>query len=224
LRGSIRLLREPLRKFDIEFPLAAVFAPPQRPILELFLPFHGLGARNYFSTSGNFSLPITIRGGSITKLSAERLGRIFMKQLACLITALGIFVFSCLTAQAAPSSAAKVFAGFYSRGNSLIENQRGEYLYYDGFRIRIQKNGKVSGTVRRGSPSSGEEATFFSVRGKVSNVISGNRTHFGKSRLTFSDGARANVRLIGETVLGSATIEGTLIQGDYRGSIQLIRE
>ena len=146
-----------------------------------------------------------------------------MKQLAKIIAFAGFLVLTA-TAHAAPGQPAKVFAGFYSNGNSLVENQRGDYLYYDGFRIRIQKNGKISGTVRRDDPASNEESTFFFIRGTVTNVKLANRTYFAKARLIFSDGARANARLLGEQVLGTATMEGTLIQGDYRGSIQLIRE
>ncbi len=132
-----------------------------------------------------------------------------------LITAsLFAMVISVSSVQAGPSK--KIFKGNYD-GIALLENVKGDRIFYSTVRFKIDTNGKITGTAYRDST-----AKVYTVKGSINKVkdIAGIR-FFGKAAGTFSDGAKWTAEVEANKGVSSKLIKGKARKGAYSGDLSL---
>ena len=124
--------------------------------------------------------------------------------------ALAILLATCSVTIAKPSP--KVFQGAY-QGIATLQNITGSYLFYTPIRIRVAKNGKITGTAYQTTTQQ-----ILQVRGKIRNVSVRYKTLFsGKATGTFSDGASWKAVFSASTYSSDKSGSGTCAFGDYLG-------
>lgn len=131
-----------------------------------------------------------------------------------LASAVFAFLITLMPAAAAPSK--KIFAGSYN-GNSAIENNVGDSVFYGPIRFKITKTGKITGTAYNT-----DTKKLLKVTGKINKVNSKFGILFtGKASGTFSDGAKWKVEITAQKGLSAKVIQGKTTRRSYTGSLSL---
>ena len=132
-----------------------------------------------------------------------------------LITAaLFALVVTVLPAHAAPSK--KIFAGAYD-GYTLLENAKGERLYYSPVRLKISQSGVITGTAFNDATDK-----LIKVNGSITKVevLFGIR-YLGTASGTFADGTKWKAELEANKGVSGKIFDGKASNGKFTGRIAL---
>lgn len=128
--------------------------------------------------------------------------------------ALFAIAFTLIPAQAGPSK--KIFKGNYD-GYTLLEDARGQRIYYSPVRLKISKTGGITGTAYNDATDQ-----LIKVKGSVTKVkvLFGIR-YLGTASGTFADGTKWKAQIEANKGVPGKIIDGKAFKGEFRGNIAL---
>jgi hypothetical protein len=128
--------------------------------------------------------------------------------------ALFALVISLLPAQAGPSK--RIFKGSYD-GYTLLEDAKGERIYYSPVRVKISKTGVITGTAYNDATDQ-----LIKVKGTITKVkvLFGIR-YLGTASGTFADGTKWKAEIEANKGISGKIFDGKAFKGAFSGKIAL---